>query len=382
MERNESAPVDRKHVPAEIEAAILREAHGDFAIERVAFEPPRADEVVVRIVATGLCHTDVAVRDRAIPSPLPIVLGHEGAGVVVAIGTAVRQVAVGDPVVLTYLSCGECRECRSGAPAFCSQLGMLCFGGARPDGSHALHDHTGGDLHDRFFGQSSFATHAIAHERNVVKVRADAPLEMLGPLACGVMTGAGTVWNELDVGPGSTLAVFGVGAVGLSAIMAAKIAGATTIIAIDRVATRLDVALELGATHAINSSEVDVVAGVREVLPSGVDHAFDTTGRLAVMKAAIAALRHRGTAALVALVEQGEMGLDVHDLIVACKSVRGVVEGGGSAHLLIPKLIDLHMAGLFPFDRLVTFYRLDQINEAVKDSAEGRTIKPILRMQG
>jgi aryl-alcohol dehydrogenase len=236
-------------VPAEIEAAVVRDVHGDFAIERLRLDPPRPDEVVVRIVATGLCHTDVAVRDQAIPSPLPIVLGHEGAGVVVAIGEAVRQVTVGDHVVITYLSCGECRPCRSGQPASCALFGLHCFSGGRADGSHALHSHDGSALHDRFFGQSSFATHAIANERNVVKVRRDAPLELLGPLSCGVMTGAGTVWNELQVKPGDSFAVFGAGAVGLSAVMAAKLAGAGTIVAVDRVASRLELARELGATH-------------------------------------------------------------------------------------------------------------------------------------
>src|SRR5690349_16926384 len=228
-------------------------------------EPPRPDEVVVRIAATGLCHTDLVVRDQVYPVPLPIVLGHEGAGVVAAVGSAVTKVRPGDHVALSFLPCRQCRPCLDGFPASCANFNDMNFAGQRPDGSHALSTTDGGTVHDRFFAQSSFGTFAIANEANTVKVRADAPLELLGPLGCGIQTGAGTVLRALRVGAGASFAVTGAGAVGLSAVMAAHAAGATTIIAVDVVPARLDLARELGATHAINGSTSDAVAEIRQI---------------------------------------------------------------------------------------------------------------------
>jgi aryl-alcohol dehydrogenase len=380
MNSNAAQPDILQAIPAEIDAAVVREAHGDFKFERLKIDLPRSDEVLVRIVATGLCHTDIAVRDQKIRSPLPIVLGHEGSGIIVAKGDSVRELAIGDHVVITYLSCGECKQCHSGQSASCVRFGLHCFSGGRSDGSHALHSHDGSALNDQFFGQSSFATHAIANERNVVKVRRDAPLELLGPLACGVMTGAGTVWNELQVKPGESFAVFGAGAVGLSAVMAAKVSGASRIVVVDRVESRLKLAVELGATHVIDARMSDTVDALREFLPMGVDRALETTGRFAVTRAAISSLAQRGEIALVAASEAGELGIGVSDLIRGSKRIRGVVEGGGSAHLLIPMLLDLFMAGRFPFDRLIRTYPFTQINQAVADSNEGRAIKPVLLM--
>ena len=367
----------KEDIPNRISAAVVRERRGPFTLEEVHLGALRPDEVLVRIEATGLCHTDIAVRDGEMPSPLPAVLGHEGAGYVAAIGDSVTGLAVGDPVVLTYLSCGECRECRTGVPSACVQLGGLCFGGARPDGSHALHGSCGDVLHDRFFGQSSFATYAIANQRNIVKVRPDAPIRSLGPLGCGIMTGAGTVWNALKAGPGSSLAVYGAGAVGLSAVMAARVAGASSIIAIDVVASRLSLARELGATHTVNGGEGDVVSAVRRIVPDGTDFAVDTTGREAVVQNALLALRQCGALALVAAA-QPELSLDMFNLLAGCKTICGVIEGGGAAHLLIPRILDLHMSGRFPFDRMLRFYTPEQINDAVRDSVNGNTIKPVI----
>ena len=368
-------------VPARIAAAVVRERGGAFSIEEIKLGRPRFDEVVVQIEAVGMCHTDIAVRDGDMPMPLPAVLGHEGAGRVVAKGAGVTGLALGDPVVLTYLSCGQCRECVGGTPASCAELGRMCFGGARPDGSHALCGEGGEVLSDRFFGQSSFAAFAVANQRNVVKVRADAPLRLLGPLGCGIMTGAGTVWNALEAGPGSSLAIFGAGAVGLSAVMAARVAGATTIIAVDVVPSRLALALELGATHAVDGSGSDVVCAIRAILAEGADFAVDTTGREAVIQNALLALRQCGVVALVAAAKP-QLQLDMFNLLAGCKTIRGVIEGGGAAHLLIPRILDLHMAGDFPFDRMIRFYAPSQINDAVRDSSSGDTIKPVICFRG
>jgi aryl-alcohol dehydrogenase len=234
------------------------------------------------------------------PVPLPVVLGHEGAGVVEAVGPAVEQLSPGDHVALSFLPCGHCRPCFDGSPASCANFNDINFAGARPDGSHALSLVDGaGTLHDRFFGQSSFGTYAIANERNTVKVRADAPLELLGPLGCGIQTGAGTVLRALKVGAGASFAVTGAGAVGLSAVMAARVAGATTIVAVDIVPERLELARELGATHVINGTEADAVEEIRGITGSGVDYALDTTGVPALIGQAVDALRQRGTAAIL-----------------------------------------------------------------------------------
>ncbi|HET6971858.1 MAG TPA: NAD(P)-dependent alcohol dehydrogenase [Phenylobacterium sp.] len=361
----------------------MRERGGPFSVEPATLDAPRRDEVLVRIVATGMCHTDLAMRNRPPPAPMPIVLGHEGAGVVEAVGEAVTAVEVGDHVVLSFLSCGVCPSCQSGSPFACASVAPLNLGGARPDGSHALHDAHGVALHDRFFGQSSFATYAIAHERNLVRVRKDAPLELLGPLGCGVLTGAGCVFNSLKVGPGDTLAVFGAGAVGLSAVMAARVAGAAQILVVDRVADRLALALELGATQVFDSAENDPVAAIIAATHGGVRYAIDTTAVPSVVSQMVAALAMRGTAAIVGVSPPGTMlSLDTNDLMVRQKTIRGVLEGDAVPQLLIPILVDLIMAGRFPLERLVGFFELDGINEAAESSRAGNVVKPIIRMAG
>ncbi|MCG7757054.1 MAG: alcohol dehydrogenase catalytic domain-containing protein, partial [Nitrosomonas sp.] len=237
-----------------IKAAVVRQKGGPFQIEDLMQDDPRSDEVRVRIVATGMCHTDMVARDQLYEVPLPVVLGHEGSGVVEQIGSHVKKVAVGDHVVLTYMWCGHCKPCLRGDLTYCEQFYALNFNGAREDGSTSTFTtgNTPEPVHDHFFGQSSFGTFALVHERNAIKVPKDAPLELLGPLGCGIQTGAGAVMNALKVNPGSSFAAFGGGAVGLSAVMAARAAGATIIISVDVVPSRLALAMELGATHTIN----------------------------------------------------------------------------------------------------------------------------------
>jgi aryl-alcohol dehydrogenase len=363
-----------------IQAAVVRQRGGPFQIEQAQLGPPGDWEVLVRLVAVGMCHTDMAARDQISPLPLPVVLGHEGSGIVEAIGPHVDKVKVGDHVVLTFMSCGQCRPCQTGAAASCEHFNELNFAGTRPDGSNALCDHGGSPLNDRFFAQSSFATLAIAGQRNLVKVREDAPLELLGPLGCGIQTGAGTVLNTLRVDAGASFAAYGGGAVGLSAIIAARVAGATTIIAIDVVPSRLELARELGATHVINSRERDAVAAVREICPSGVDYAMDSTGRPEVVAGAVATLRSRGVCAIVAGAKPGtQLVADMNDVMQHQKVIRGAVEGDSVPDVFIPRLVDLFMQGRFPFDRLVSFYDFSDINQAAEDSEKGKTIKPIIR---
>ncbi|KTT99815.1 alcohol dehydrogenase [Sphingomonas sanguinis] len=364
-----------------ITTAVVRDQGAPFAIEEAKIASPQGGEVLVRIVAVGVCHTDIIVRDQYYPVPLPAVLGHEGAGVVEAVGPGVTAVAPGDHVVLSFASCGVCGPCLTGHPAHCGDFFALNFGGGRKDGSTATCDAHGGALHDHFFGQSSFGSFAMAHERNIVKVAKDAPLELLGPLGCGIQTGAGAVLRALEVPSGASFAAFGSGAVGLSAIMAARVAGATTIIAVDVTTSRLDLAKELGATHVVNSRETDAVEAIREITGGGADFTLESSGRPEVLRQAIDALTIMGTCGIVGAPKLGtEASFDVNMVMVPGKRIMGIVEGDVVPQVFIPELIALHAQGRFPFDRLVKFYDFADINQAVADSESGVTIKPILRL--
>jgi len=365
----------------EIKAAVVRKKGGPFQIETLVLDEPRPNELLIRIVATGMCHTDMVARDQLYTVPLPVVLGHEGAGVVEQVGGNVEKIAVGDHVVLTYMWCGHCTPCLRGDLTYCAKFYALNFGGAREDGSTATQDKQG-SIHDHFFGQSSFGTFTLAHERNVIKVPNNAPLELLGPLGCGIQTGAGAVMNALNVRPGASFAAFGGGAVGLSAVMAARVAGATTIIAVDVVPSRLSLAKELGATHAVNSRETDPVEAVRKITGGGTDFTLESSGRPAVLRQAIDALAIRGTCGIVGAPALGtEASFDVNGVMTTGKRIIGIIEGDSVPGLFIPSLVELYTQGRFPFDKLVKFYNLNQINQAAEDSEKGITIKPIIRLQ-
>ncbi len=365
----------------EIRAAVVRDKGGPLRIETLRLGAPRRDEVLVRVVATGMCHTDMVARDKVYDVPHPIVLGHEGAGIIERVGEDVRKVAEGDAVVLTFMSCGHCRPCYLGRPVYCDNAQALCFGGAREDGSTATRDADGEAVHDHFFGQSSFGTYALANERNIVKAPKEAPLELLGPLGCGIQTGAGAVMNALEVGPGASFAAFGAGAVGLSAVMAARICGATTIIAADVVESRLEMAKELGATHSVNSKQTDPVSAMRDITGGGVNFSLEATGRPEVLRQAIESLASMGACGIVGAAPMGaEASFDINDVMIRGKRIQGIIEGESVPEVFIPHLIALHAQGRFPFDRLVKYYSLDEINQAAEDSEKGETIKPIIRM--
>jgi aryl-alcohol dehydrogenase len=323
----------------------------------------------------------MVVRNQDYSAPLPMILGHEGAGLVEAIGDDVTTVQVGDHVVMTYMSCGLCDTCESGHPAHCEHMGPLNFGGGRMDGSSAVTDAHGHLVHDHFFGQSTFAEYTIASERNVVCVPKDVPLELVGPLGCGIQTGAGSVLNALKVHAGSSFVAFGTGAVGLSAIMAAKVAGATTIIAADVNPARLELARELGATHTINSRDEDAVARVREITGKGADFSLECSGRAQVLRQAIDCLGIFGICGIVGATKEGtEVAFNVNDVMIPGRKIMGIVQGDVVAKTFIPVLINLYLQGRFPFDRLIKFYDFADINQAVEDSERGITIKPVLRI--
>ncbi|MCS3468955.1 aryl-alcohol dehydrogenase [Pseudomonas sp. JUb42] len=366
----------------DVTVAVLRESGAELKIEKALLTAPRPTEVRVRVVASGVCHTDMVVRDQLFPTPLPMVLGHEGSGVVEAVGYAVTTVAPGDHVVMTYMSCGLCLPCETGHPAHCSHMHPLNFGGGRIDGSTSTCSCVDDSpIHDHFFGQSSFSTYAIANERNVVKVSKEAPLELLGPLGCGIQTGAGSVLKALKVEAGSSFAAFGAGAVGLAAVMAAKVAGATTIIAVDVTPSRLELALELGATHVINSREEDPVKRIQAITGGGVNYSLECSGRAEVLRQAIDSVTTLGTCGIVGATRMGtEVAFNINDVMIPGKRIMGIVQGDVVANAFIPTLVDLYLQGRFPFDKLCRFYAFDQVNEAMADSERGVTIKPILRM--
>ncbi|MEN3279818.1 MAG: aryl-alcohol dehydrogenase [Solirubrobacteraceae bacterium] len=363
-----------------ITAAVVDEKSGPFELRELELDAPRSDEILVRIVATGICQTDLHVRDQEYPVPLPAVLGHEGAGIVEAVGGAVRSVGPGDHVILSYQACGHCRPCLRGSYSYCERAFEANFGGARLDGSNGLSNGAGPDVHGHFFGQSSFATYSLATERNVVEVPRDVPLELLGPLGCGLQTGAGAVLNSLRVPAGASLAVFGSGAVGLAAIMAARVAGANPIVAVDVNPKRLELARELGASHVLDPREIDLRDALAAIVPGGLDFVLEITARPELLKTAVDVLAPLGTAALIGGAPQGtEAPIDMNNLLFG-RTVRGIVQGDSIPQLFVPQLIEMYRAGDFPFDRLVRFYEFEEINQAVADTRSGTTVKPILRV--
>jgi len=364
----------------QVTAAVVRSQGAPFTVEQVELDEPRHNEVRVRLVATGICHTDAIVRDGVYPTPLPAVLGHEGAGIVEAIGDSVTSVKPGDHVVLAAAYCGHCKRCRRGQMAYCENLFAADFGGRRLDGSTAFTGADGEVLSSHFFGQSSFATYTNAVEESVVKVDPNVPLEHLGPLGCGINTGAGTVLNELRPEVGSSLAVFGTGAVGSAAIMAAKVADCRIIVAVDIHDSRLELARELGATHTINSLTEDVAARLTEITDGeGIDNVVDTTGRPELLRQAADALGNRGTVALVGAARPGtEVSFEIGASLVKGWTFKTVVQGSSVPQDFIPKLIQLWQAGRFPFEKLVQDYDLEHINDGFEDSKTGVTVKPVI----
>lgn len=364
----------------QITAAVARERFGPFSIERLDLCDPRPDEILVQIVASGMCQTDQHGRDGYYNTPLPAVFGHEGAGVVMAVGQAVTRFASGDPVVISFPWCGTCANCKRHMQAHCQNGSALKMRGTRPDGS-TLVSQSGTPVYSAFFQQSSFATYAIANERFAVKVRKDAPLELLGPFACSGQTGAGAVLNIMCPQANDSLAVFGVGAVGLSALMAAKIAGCDPIIAVDIHERRLALARELGATHTINhTGRADIVSAIRTITGHGVRFSLEASAQPEVLREAVESLMPGGTCVLLGSARSGTgVSLEMPFLQFG-RTVRGVIQGGSQPQEFIPKLVDFLMKGMLPIDRMITFYPLADINRAARESNDGSAIKPVLRM--
>jgi aryl-alcohol dehydrogenase len=362
-----------------IAAAISASAEAPFEIAEVELDEPRRDEVLVQMRAVGVCHSDLTMKSVWPAEISPIVLGHEGAGVAVAVGDDVAGVRVGDHVVLSYRSCGACSECSSGYPAYCRNFRSMNGIGTRVDGSLTM-TRGGAAVYGSYFGQSSFASHALAYESNVVVVDQDVPSTVAAPLGCGIQTGAGTVLGVLRPETESSLVVVGAGAVGLAAVLAAAAVGVRTIIAVDPVQTRRALALELGASAAIDPGADDVVSAVHELTDGvGARYAIDTSARGAAINQAIGALAPRGTLVLLGI-GIPDFAMDLRGVISGGKTVRGVIEGEAVPREFIPRLVGLYRDGRMPLEKLIRTYDFDDINDAFADAASGSAIKPVLNI--
>lgn len=360
-------------------AAVLR-AHGEpLRLESVRIPAIRADEVLVRVHGVGICHTDLTAADGGVPFPLPAVLGHEGSGVVEAVGEDVTGMAPGDPVVLGFDSCRRCRNCSRGRPAYCERSAALNHGGTRADGSTTLADADGAAVHGNWFGQSSMCSYAVTSARNTVVLPRDVPVALAGPLGCGLQTGAGTVLNVLRPDAGSAVAVFGLGAVGMAAVMAARVAGCATVVAVDPLPARRALALELGATSILSPTGLDDVArAVRNESGGGVDFAVESVGTETVVRQALSSLRAPGICATLGL-RHGRNPITVdQSLLLHGRTLTGVIEGDADPLTFLPTLVELWRQGRFPVEKLVQTFPIDRIDDAVAAARSGDVVKAVL----
>jgi aryl-alcohol dehydrogenase len=360
---------------AGVKAAIISEPNGSFEIKTVELDDLRNDEILVRIEACGICHTDIIAQNM---TPLPAVLGHEGCGVVEAVGPSVDGVKQGDRVIISIPFCSTCPTCIQGKTYICEKALSLGFAGTRMDGSQTIYV-DGKAISSAFFQQSSFATHAIALGRAVVPVEEYHPPFMMAAIACGVQTGAGSVFNVFKVKADQGLVVFGVGTVGLSAIMAGKIAGASPLIAVDIIQSRIELAIELGATHALNAGDGDISEEIRKIAPHGMTFSLETSGNEQAFNDALTCLGMGGTCGIVTTPNLGKpFPFSPLQILDRSSSLQGILLGNSIPRSFLPKLIELNRKGQFPYERLITTYDFSDINKAFEDTKSGITIKPVL----
>lgn len=367
-------------MPMQISAHVLREPRATFElVEGIELADPQPGEVLVRYTSTGLCHTDLFARDVFHQPDFPsAIYGHEGTGVVEAVGAGVTDVAVGDRVMASFTSCGQCRTCLTGRPFNCERFNDINFALTRADGSYKT-TLDGQPVGSSFFGQSSFASHGLVAARDLVKVPEWVAAEdehLLGPLGCGIQTGAGAILNVLRPGPVDSIVIAGTGAVGLSGLMAAAASGVGTIIAVDIVEERLELAKALGATHAINGRDEDQVEQIRDLTGGGSSHAFDTTASPVVLARLVDALAWGGRLGIVGAAPG--MTLDLLPVMQLGRQVQGIVEGNSVPRVFIPQLLELRRAGRFPLEKLVRSYPFTDLEAAIADTTSGEAVKAVL----
>lgn len=375
---NEVENVDKEGFSMKIKAAVVPEVGAQFEIrDNIDLHEVGPTDLQIHMVASGICHSDEAIRKGDASLGYPVILGHEGAGIVEKVGSEVKNFEVGDHVILSFYSDGTCDNCLKGMPTKCRSYAQYNLSGVRADGED--HFQENGQHISDMFNQSSFTTTTVVDQRNAVKIDKSFDLRKVGPLGCGYVTGSGTVLNTLKPKPGDTIAVFGTGAVGLAAMMAGRISGCIKVIAVDIVPERLELAKELGATHTINSKQEDAVAKIKELTGGyGVDWTVDTTGLPAVIKNAISALAQGGTCAAIAVTPHLIELSTWNDLCVDDKKVVGVNMGDSIPQIDIPRLLEFYKLGWFDFDKTEKFYDFEEINQANADSVSGKTIKPVL----
>lgn len=361
-----------------IKAAVVHEVNGAYSIEELELAEPKADEVRVKIVASGVCHTDVGAQKGDFGDLFPVVLGHEGSGIVEKVGEDVSDLKKGDHVVMSFSWCGECFACTTGRPWGCSELFDLNFAGHDYHGTTPLSQN--GNRVSNFFGQSSFATHAIVNKKNLIKISENLDLRMVAPVGCGIQTGAGSVLNYLKPTPGSGILVSGCGGVGMSALMAAKLCGCDPIVAVDVVDFRLDLAKELGATLVINAKKEDPIQAMQVITKGrGVEYAVECSGIGACIRTAVNCTADFGVIAVCGAAY--DLQINFHEEVTAHhRTLTGIIEGHSIPQLFIPQLLAYYEKGMFPLDKLIRLYGFNDIEQAVNDSLRGVALKPVLVM--
>lgn len=358
-----------------MQAAVAMKPGEDLKVLELEMSAPEGNEILVRTVATGICHTDILLRDGLFGPPHPVVPGHEGTGVIVAVGPLVQTLSVGDHVALSQSSCGTCQPCRTAHPMNCERYTQYNLTGLRPNGRNSF---SNSEVKANFVGQSSFATHILASENNAALLPKEFPLELAAPLGCGMVTGAGAVMNVLQPEIGSSMVIFGAGAVGLAAVMAAKVRSCGTIIVVDLNNSRLDLATELGATHTLNPSAGDVLEAINNITFGGAQYAVDAVGSVPVVQNAIRSTRAGGHTVILGLDGLAEAVPVDLNLLIFNRKIQGALLGDQIPQLFIPQLVQLYLEGRFPFDRLVRKYPFSDINSAINDALSGTVVKPVV----
>jgi NDMA-dependent alcohol dehydrogenase len=364
-------------------AAVLYQAHKPLVVEELELDEPKADEVLVKIAYTGLCHSDLHAMDDELPVGLPMVLGHEGSGVVEAVGANVTRIKPGDHVVLTFIpSCGHCRWCVSGMAHLCD-LGANITVGPQLDGTYRLHNSDGQDV-GQMCMVSTFSQYTVVNQDSVCVIDKNYPLDVACLVGCGVATGVGAVNNRAKVTPGSSVLVIGIGGIGINAVQGAKLANATTIIAADTVQKKLDWAMEFGATHTIDASKEDVVNKVMEITNGvGVDYAFEAIATPATIGQAFNACSKGGTAVVIGLTPAADDSIPISPLILTIyqKAILGTLYGSTNPQTEIPLLLNMHAHGQLKLNELITHvYTLDEINQGYDDLRAGKNLRGIIKM--
>lgn len=366
-------------MPQRAKAAICREINQPVVVEEIEVESPRRGEVMIKLAACGVCHSDYSVTTGTIPFPPPVVLGHEGAGIVVEVGEGVTGIAVGDAVVSSFVSmCGKCRYCQTGRPQLCDQAAKAAY--TLPDGTVRTRDLQGNPL-NVFSGCGVMAEYATLHTDNVVKIDRDIPLDRAALVSCGVMTGVGAVVNTARVAPGSITVVFGCGGVGLNAIQGCAIAGAAMIVAVDTADAKLEMARQFGATHVLNAkSEENVVKALRKLTGGGADYAFECVGYGEVAAQAYGCLRKGGTAVVVGVASQKDnTTVRTASLTFEEKTLTGSYFGSARPREDFPRLLALYRNKRLKLDELITrTYRIDEAPQAFADLASGKNARGVI----